>query len=87
MCPFWGVLMPSPYSVYQAQYGEEGNQAQGPTGGILRFRLVVHAAEDLYKVFIAQFFWILVFEHVIRHHVAPWATPWYPVYQASICTY
>ena len=79
--------MPSPYAVYHAQYGEEGNQAQGSSGGILRFRLVVHAAEDLYKVFIAQFVWILVFEHVIRHHVAPWATPWYPVYQAPICTY
>ena len=85
--PILGVPMPSPYAVYHAQYGEEGNQAQGSSGGILRFRLVVHAAEDLYKVFIAQFFWILVFEHVIRHHVAPWATPWYPVYQASICTY
>ena len=85
--PILGVPMPSPYAVYHAQYGEGGNQAQGSSGGILRFRLVVHAAEDLYKVFIAQFFWILVFEHVIRHHVAPWATPWYPVYQAPICTY
>ena len=54
--PILGVPMPSPYAVYHAQYGEEGNQAQGSSGGILRFRLVVHAAEDLYKVFIAQFF-------------------------------
>ncbi len=56
MCPFWGVLMPSPYAVYHAQYGEGGNQAQGSSGGILRFKLVVHAAEDLYKPFNAQFF-------------------------------
>ena len=33
-----------------------GNQAEGSSGGILRFRLVVHAAEGLYKVFTAQFF-------------------------------
>ena len=37
-------------------YREEGNQAQGSSGGILQFKLVVHAAEDLYKVFTAQFF-------------------------------
>ena len=54
--PILGVPMPSPYAVYHAQYGEEGNQAQGSSGGILRFRLVVHAAEGLYKVFTAQFF-------------------------------
>ena len=54
--PFLGVPMPSPYAVYHAQYGEEGNQAQGSSGGVLRFRLVVHAAEGLYKVFTAQFF-------------------------------
>ena len=54
--PILGAPMPSPYAVYHAQYGEEGNQAQGSSGGILRFRLVVHAAEGLYKVFTAQFF-------------------------------
>ena len=54
--PILGGPMPSPYAVYHAQYGEEGNQAQGSSGGILRSRLVVHAAEGLYKVFTAQFF-------------------------------
>ena len=59
--PILGDPMPSPYAVYHAQYGEEVNQAQGSSGGILRFRLVVHAAEGLYKVFTAQFFrfWFL----------------------------
>ena len=46
--------MPSPYAVYHAQYGEEGNEARGSSGGILQFKLVVHAAEDLYKLFTAQ---------------------------------
>ena len=40
--PILGVPMPSPYAVYHAQYGEEGNQAQGSSGGILQFKLVVH---------------------------------------------
>ena len=56
LCAYFGGPHASPYAVYHAQYGEEGNQAQGSSGGFLRFRLVVHAAEDLYKVFIAQFF-------------------------------
>ena len=54
--PILGVPMPFPYAVYHAQYGEEENQAQGPSGGTLRFRLVVHAAEDLYKLFTHQNF-------------------------------